>query len=372
MADYYDVLGVSRDASEVEIKRAYRRLAMQYHPDRNPDDPNAEDKFKEAANAYKVLADPEMRARYDRFGETGLRGGDGFGFQGFSGVEDIFSAFGDLFGDFGSFFGARGRRGRPRGADLRVDLELTFPEAVWGTSKQVEVSRHVACETCDGNGAKPGTTPETCTVCGGKGQVMHSQGFFMIQTACPSCRGEGVHIKEHCPDCHGKGVQDDVSTLTVNIPQGVDDGQTLRLAGKGEAAPGGGTPGHLYVVLHVEHDERFLRDQEDILTEVPISYVRAALGGEVEIPTLEEECEATETVEVKPGTQPGDTVVRRGKGVPRVNGRGRGNQHVRFVVEIPKKLGSRERELLQQIADEHGEEVPEKKAGLFSRLKKGL
>ena len=365
MSDFYDVLGVARDASDTDIKKAYRRMAMQYHPDRNPDNPDAEEKFKEASNAYKVLSDPDTRSRYDQFGEAGLNGRSGY--QGFHGVEDIFSTFGDLFGDF--FGGQRRRRGPARGADLRLDVEISFAEAVWGTTKEVEITRRVRCEGCGGNGAKAGTDPQTCRTCSGKGQVLHSQGFFMIQTTCPDCRGEGRVIKERCPDCGGRGVEAKDATLSVNIPSGIDHGQTLRLAGKGEASVEGGETGHLYAVVHVAEDERFMRDEDDILTNVPISYITAALGGEVVVPALEDDCEATATVEVKPGTQPDEVLLRRGEGVPRLNRRGRGNHHIRFKVEIPTKLSSRERELLRELADEVGEKDHKKRGGLFSRLK---
>jgi len=364
MADYYEVLGVAKDASEGDIKKAYRRAAMKYHPDRNPDDPDAEDMFKKASNAYKVLIDPDQRSRYDQFGEEGLKGG---GFQGFHGTEDIFSAFGDMFSDF---FGG-GRRRASRGADLRYDLAITFSEAVWGTSKEIEVSRNVPCDTCSGSGAKAGTKPLVCSACRGKGQVLHSQGFFMIQTTCPECRGQGTMIKDKCGDCRGRGVQEDTSTLTVTVPAGVAHGQTLRLAGKGEASGQGGSPGHLYVVLNVEADERFVREDENILTVVPISYVQAALGAEVEIPTLEDECTGTTNIEVEPGTQPGDVMVLRGKGVPVVNRRNRRGDHVvQFKVEIPKKLNTREKELLKELAQEAGETVGEGRRSLFGGKRK--
>lgn len=364
--DFYEVLGVSREASPKELKRAYHSLAMKYHPDQNPDDPSAEEKFKEASNAYAVLSDDDKRSRYDRFGHAGINGG---GHQGFSGVEDIFSAFGDIFGDF--FGGQRGRR-QARGQDLRVDIKLTFAEAVWGTSKEVTVTRAVQCDTCHGNRAKPGTDPITCGTCSGKGQVLHSQGFFMIQTTCPSCRGEGVSIKEPCPDCSGRGTQEASSTLQVNVPSGIDDGQTLRLPNKGQASRAGGPAGHLYVVAHVEPDPRFHREEENVLTEVPISYVRASLGGEVEIPTLDEECEGTTTVEVKPGTQPNEVIVRRGEGIPVVNRRRRGDHVIQFKVIIPTKLEDTERELLEQIAEKVGEGVPKNRESWFSRLKKNV
>ena len=281
MRDLYEVLGVERGASQADLKKAYRRLAQQFHPDKNPEDKSAEEKFKEAANAYQILSDEEQRAVYDRYGFDGLRRGGGGGGPGpgFSSVEDIFSAFGDMFGDF---FGGRtsGGRRQPRGADLRVDLELTFPEAVWGCTKDVKVSRDVACATCSGSGANPGSKPEPCRTCNGKGQVVHAQGFFMVQTTCPQCRGAGKTIKDPCEDCRGRGTKPETSTLSVTVPAGVDDGQTLRLAGKGETAPGG-TTGHLYVVLHVQGDERFKRDGDDVLTEVPVSFVKAALGEDV-------------------------------------------------------------------------------------------
>lgn len=364
MRDFYEVLSVPKDADSTQLKKAYHRLAMKYHPDQNPNDPEAEEKFKEAANAYSVLSDPDKRARYDQFGHEGLRGGAA---AGYGNVEDIFSAFGDIFGDF--FGGGRRRQQTPRGADLRVDVTLTFAEAVWGTSKEVEVTRRIACETCSGSGSRPGTRPETCKTCGGRGQVMHSQGFFMIQTTCPSCRGEGTMVTDPCTDCRGRGLKSKSSSLTVSVPPGVDHGQTLRLAGKGEAAPGGHS-GHLYVVLQVEPDERFMREDENILTDVTISYIKAALGGEVEIPTLDDDCQGVASVEVKPGTQPGDVHIRRGEGIPRLGRSGRGDHVIRFKVEIPTKLGKRERELLQELAQEVGEEVRENKGGLFSRLKK--
>ena len=368
MRDPYEVLGVTRDASAAEIKKAYYRLAKQNHPDHNPGNKEAEDRFKEASSAYQILSDEDSRARYDRFGYDGLRGGNGHGGGGFSSVEDIFSAFGDIFGDLfgGPRTGARTRRG----ADLRVDLELTFAEAVWGTSKDVKVTRDVACKTCHGSGAKEGSKPETCATCNGRGQVVHAQGFFMVQTTCPRCRGEGKLIKDACGDCKGRRTQPETTTFSVTVPAGVDDGQTLRLAGKGEAPVGGGQAGHLYVVLHVQADDRFRREGDDVLTIVPISFVKAALGGEIEIPTLEEKCDGATTIEIKPGVQPGEQIVRKGQGVPRVGRHGRGDQVVQLEVQIPTKLSSREEELLRELAAEMGEDVKEARRGLFGRLKK--
>jgi molecular chaperone DnaJ len=368
MRDLYEVLGVERGANQADLKKAYRRLAQQYHPDKCPGDHTAEEKFKEAANAYQILSDDEQRAAYDRYGFDGLRRGGGDPGPGFSNVDDIFSAFGDLFGDF---FGGRssGRR-QARGADLRVDLGLTFAEAVWGCTKDVKVARHTQCETCHGSGAAAGTKPEACRACGGKGQVVHAQGFFMVQTTCPQCRGAGKVVKDPCEPCRGRGVKPETSTSSVTVPAGVDDGQPLRLTGKGEQAPGGGGPGDLYVVLHVQGDERFRRDGEDVLTEVPVSFVTAALGGEIEIDTLDDACQGKATIELKPGTQPGDVIVRRGQGVPRINERGRGEHVIQFRVEIPKKLSARQEELMRELASELGEDhVRAEKRGLFQRKK---
>jgi molecular chaperone DnaJ len=363
MRDYYEVLGVSRDASCDDIKRSFRRIAKQCHPDVNPD-PAACEKFKEAADAYKVLSDPESRARYDRFGPDGLRNG---GFEGFSGMEDIFSAFGDLFGDF---FGGR-RASAARGRDVHIELPLTFAEAVHGVTREVEVPRQEACAACSGTGAREGTRPESCGVCGGRGQVMHSQGFFMIQTTCPQCRGEGSVIRDPCGACRGSGLERKTARLTVTIPPGVDDQQQLRLAGKGEPPPGGrGRPGHLYVLLRVEPDERFVREGPNVVTEVPVSYLVACLGGEITVPTLDDACGGEVAVEVKPGTQPGDLLVRRGEGIADLGGRGRGDHIVQFRVEIPTRLGARERELLEELAELADEEVAPARRGLFARFKK--
>jgi molecular chaperone DnaJ len=370
MRDLYEVLGVTRDANASELKKAYYRLAKQFHPDVNPGDKAAEDKFKEAAEAYQVLSNDDTRARYDRFGHDGLRNGGMGGGQGFGSVDDIFSAFGDIFGDF---FGGRaggGQRRAARGADVRVDLQLSFAEAVWGVSKEIKVQRDISCGTCSGSGAKPGTKPESCAACNGRGQVVHNQGFFMVQSTCPRCRGEGRVIKEPCADCNGRRTQVETSVLSVTVPAGVDDGQTLRLANKGETPPGGGSPGHLYVVLHVRGDERFQRENEDVLTDVPVSFIKAILGGEVEVPVLDDNCEGSTTVEIKPGTQPGDHVVRRGSGIPRIGKQGRGDQVVRWKVEIPSKLSARQSELLRELATEMSEDVKAEKKGLFGRLKK--
>jgi molecular chaperone DnaJ len=371
--DYYEVLGVARTADDSELKKAYRQLAIQFHPDRNPGNKESEERFKECAEAYEVLSDPEKRARYDRFGHEGMRGA---GFEGFRGqsVDDIMSHFADLFGGaFGDLFGGGGGRGgggRARGADLKLYLEVTFADAVGGVTREVKISRRVACDTCSGSGAKPGSQPQRCTTCDGRGQVLHSQGFFMIGTTCPACRGERVIITDKCGDCRGAGTKEKPETLTVNVPAGVDDQQTLRLAGKGEAARGGGA-GNLYVVLHVAEDKRFKRDGDDVYTEVPLSIVVATLGGKVTVPTLDDGTNGKTEIDVDPGTQPGTAVVRRGAGIPRLDGYGRGNQILHFTVVVPKSLTDRQRELLKEFAAEQGEEVNEpSKRSLFGRKKK--
>lgn len=366
MRDFYEVLQISKDASSAEVKKAYRQLAMEHHPDRNPGDAGAEAKFKEASNAYKVLSDADQRARYDQYGHSGL--GRGGGFEGFRGTEDIFSAFGDLFGDF---FGGSRSRGPRRGADLQLPLQLSFAEAVHGCVKDVELTRQVHCSDCSGSGAAPGSQPTVCGECEGRGQVVHSQGFFMIQATCSTCQGEGKLISEKCVECQGAGTVADTTTINVTVPAGVDRGQTLRLAGKGEASPAGGSPGHLYVILDVADDERFIREGENLLAEITISYLQACLGGSVAVPTLEEDCTGTEAIDIKPGTQPGEAIVRRGKGIPVIGGRGRGDIVYQFVVDIPTKLSSKERELLTSLATEGGVEVGDGKRGLFSRRKRG-
>lgn len=351
--DLYGVLGVERTASAADLKKAYRGLAQKFHPDKNPGDKSAEDKFKECANAYQVLSDSEQRATYDRLGFDGLRRGGGgsapgpggAGEGGFESVDDIFSAFGDLFGDF---FGRNGRR-PSRGTDQRLDLRITFCEAVWGARKDIEITHTIGCQACKATGAAHGGKVEACRACQGKGQVMHTQGFFMVQTTCPQCGGAGKTIKDPCVSCRGRGVKPETVALNVTVPAGVDDGQTLRISGKGEGVLGG-TSGDLYVVLNVQADERFARDGSDVSSEVSVSFAQAVLGGEVAVDTLDDGCTGVAILELRPGTQPGDEIVRRGQGIPHVGGTGRGDHVVRFIVEVPRKLSAKQEKLLREFA----------------------
>jgi molecular chaperone DnaJ len=370
--DFYEILGVTREADAAELKRAYRRLAMEHHPDRNPGDQAAETRFKEAAEAYQVLSDPEQRARYDRFGRAGLGGGGGG--AGFTDLGDIFGAFSDIFGDvFGGGGRGQGGRAQARGADIEVRISLTLLEAATGVKKDVEVHRHITCTTCHGSGAAPGSHPETCQQCGGRGQVLHAQGFLRIATTCPVCRGQGKVVRRPCPSCDGAGVERQTETLQVSIPAGVEDGSTLRLVGRGEA-PAGGRPGNLYVVLGVESDPRFERDGADLHTEVVVSFPQAALGDKVSVALLaakdEHGHEPSEEIELAPGTQPGDTVTLRGKGLPRIDGRGIGNliAHVKLVV--PSTLSTDEETHLRAYAAAGGQRVSPGKSSFFKRKKK--
>ncbi len=358
--DLYEVLGVPRGASAADLKKAYRHLAQQYHPDKCPGDKTAEEKFKEAANAYQILSDDDKRAAYDRYGLDEISRGGGWGpgpgfggSGGFDSVEDIFSAFGDLFGDF---FAGRARSRQPaRGADLRLELPLAFHEAVWGARKDVKITRSAGCATCGGTGGARGGKAEACRHCQGKGQIVHAQGFFMVQTTCPQCRGSGKTVKDLCADCRGRGLRAETSTVSLTVPAGIDDGQTLRVAGKGEGAAGGAA-GDLYVVVYVDDDDRFAREGDDVTSEVSISFAQAALGGEVEIDTLDDGCEGTAILELAPGTQPGDMVVRRGQGIPHLDTHGRGDHLIQFKVEVPRKLTTKQEKLLREFAAELGEQ----------------
>ena len=342
--DYYEVLGVEKGASAQEIKKAFRRVAMKYHPDRNPDDKDADEKFKEAQEAYEILGDEEKKSAYDRFGHAGVDGSAGGGFGGGGGA-----GFGDIFGDvFGDIFGGGGGRGGPaRGSDLRYDLQLDLEDAVRGKTVQIDVPTMVHCDTCDGSGARKGTSPVTCTTCQGTGQVRMSQGFFSVQQTCPKCHGRGKMITDPCGDCHGQGVREERKTLSVKIPAGVDTGDRIRLSGKGEAGPQGGPPGDLYVQMVVREHPIFVRDGSNLHCEVPISFAQAALGGDLEVPTLSGKVK----LKIPAETQSGKLFRLRGKGVAPVRGGGVGDLLCRVVVETPVKLSGQQRELLQQFEE---------------------
>jgi molecular chaperone DnaJ len=347
--DYYEVLGVSRTAVDVEIKSAYRKLALKYHPDRNPGNKDAEEKFKEAAEAYAVLADTDKRAAYDRFGHAGVSAGvgaGGFDPSTFAGFEDIFGNLGDLFG-FGDIFGGGRRRGGPqRGADLRYDLEISFEEAAKGTETTVQIPRQEKCDTCHGSGAAPGTSPVACPQCRGRGQIRYQQGFFTVAQTCPQCRGAGQIISKPCVTCHGTGQQTEQRRLTVKIPAGIATGQRLRLRGEGEAGVAGGPPGNLDVVVHVQEHPFFRRDGDDLYCEIPVSFPTLALGGDIRVPTLDGE----QTLHIAEGTESGSVLRLRGKGMPNISGRGHGDLHVIVQVMTPRKLTKEQKKLLDQLA----------------------
>jgi molecular chaperone DnaJ len=366
--DYYEVLGLPHDANASDIKKAYRRLAMECHPDHHPGDHTAEERFKELGEAYQILSDPDKRAAYDRYGFDSPRGS---GFQG--GVEDILNQFAEMFGGFGGGFGfgGGGRRG-PRveqGEDLQAEMTLTFLEAARGVARPLPITRLIHCAECGGSGAKSGSAPTTCATCNGHGQVAHNQGIFTIAATCPTCRGRGRVVKDKCHACHGGGVERKSETVTVNVPAGIDDGQTLRVPGRGQAGPSGGPPGHLYVTFRVEKDARFERDGDDLFTDVRLSYATATLGGRVKVPTLDGELE----IDVESGTQPGTMRVLRGHGLPNVHGRGHGDLAVRLTVAVPRKLTAEQRQLVEQLGKLEQAEPDEpaaEESGFFFRRKK--
>lgn len=353
--DYYDILEVSRTASDQEIKSSYRKLALKYHPDRNQGDKKAEEKFKEAAEAYAILSDADKRARYDRFGHAGVGGSQGFDPSQFTGFEDIFGGLGDIFG-----FGGGGRRAGPqRGADLRYDLEIKFEQSAKGVETSIQIPRHETCETCKGNGAAPGSSPTTCPQCRGTGQLRYQQGFFTVARTCGQCRGAGKVISKPCATCRGQGTIEQMRKLTVKIPAGISTGQRLRLAGEGEAGTLGGPPGDLYVVIFVREHEFFRRDGNDLHCTVPLAFTTLALGGEIKVPGLD----GDETVKIPESTQTGTTFTLRGKGMPDVSGRGHGDLLVTVQAVTPKKLTREQKKLLEQLAAT----LPEQKVKLSAR-----
>ena len=363
--DYYEVLEVNRNASETEIKKAYRRLAIQYHPDKNPGDKEAENKFKELSEAYAILSDPQKRATYDQFGHVGVNGAGGFSGGGFdfggAHFEDI---FGDIFGDIFSGGSRRSNRGQP-GDDLRYNLTISFEEAAFGTEKKLQLPRKQTCDTCHGSGARPGTEAQTCPTCHGAGQVRYQQGFFTMTRPCPNCRGEGKIITDPCPDCKGAGQVKQKRTLSLKVPAGVDNGTRLKLNNEGESGTHGGPPGDLYVIISVEEHPIFKRDGQNIVCEVPISFVQATLGCNLEIPTLEGKI----TLKVPAGTQTGKIFKLSGKGIVSLQGYSRGDQLVVLKVEVPTKLKARQRELLEEFAKESGDDIHPQRKGFFDKVK---
>jgi molecular chaperone DnaJ len=342
--DYYEILGVAREATDQQIKSAYRKLALKYHPDRNPDDHKAEESFKEAAEAYAVLADREKRGLYDRFGHAGV-GAGGVDPTIFADFTDIFAGLGDVFG-FGDLFGGRRRRSGPqRGSDLRYDLEISFEESATGVETTIQIPREETCETCKGSGAAAGTSPETCSQCRGSGQLRYQQGFLTVARPCPNCRGTGKTIAKPCQTCRGAGRIGKERKLAVKIPAGIATGQRLRLYGEGEHGSAGGPPGDLYVVVHVQEHSFFHRDGDDLLCEMPISFPTLALGGSIKVPTLN----GHEDLHIPGGTQTGARFKLRGKGMPNVSGRGHGDLHVIARASIPKKLTKEQKHLLEEL-----------------------
>ncbi|MGD1968581.1 MAG: molecular chaperone DnaJ [Desulfobacterales bacterium] len=352
--DYYEILNVSRNASDTELKAAYRKLALKYHPDRNPNDQKAEEKFKEAAEAYEVLRDPQKRSLYDQYGHAGL---ENTGFSGFGGFDDIFSSFGDIFEDFFGFTSRRRSRSRAmRGADLRYDFNLDFMEAVFGIETEIEIEKREICPDCGGNGCEEGTEPESCRHCGGTGQVSRSQGFFTVRTTCPTCRGNGQMITHPCSTCRATGQVMASKKVSVKIPAGVDNGSRLRLTGEGEPGVMGGPPGDLYVFLHVQPHEFFKRHDTDIICEIPVSFVQAALGDKISVPTLN----GDKSLKIPKGTQHGDVFYFHGEGIPSLRTAQRGDQIIQITVKTPTHLTKKQEALLKEFAVLESKKISQK------------
>lgn len=359
--DYYEVLGVERESSARDIKKAYRKQAMEFHPDRNPDDPEAEANFKEAAEAYAILSDADKRSAYDRYGHAAFSGGTA------PDMNDIFSSFGDIFADFFGFSQQRPRNPNAprRGADLQMRMPVPFEFAVHGGEEKVEVPRNISCAQCEGSGAAPGSTPERCETCAGSGRVHLRQGLFSVQSTCRQCGGAGQTISDPCSECRGRGAIEERREVVVKIPPGVESGNRLRIRGEGEGGHNGGPSGDLYIHLEVESSELFERDGADLHMPLPLHYAQAALGTEIEIPTLG----GTTTVEVKAGTQPGEVLRVRGEGLPLVNRKNvRGDLYVHFRIEVPRKVSKRQRELLEELAEEAGVDANEHQS-VFERVR---
>jgi molecular chaperone DnaJ len=368
--DYYEILSVSRSASDEEIKRAYRKLAVKYHPDKNPDDPHAEEKFKELGEAYDVLMDADKRAAYDRFGHAAFTQGMGRG----GGFHDPFDIFREVFGGgggggiFETFFGGGAttdREGRQRGSDLRYDMQITLEEAAFGVDKEIEVRKLDTCAKCGGKGAEPGSRTINCPACGGRGQVISSRGFFQVSQTCPRCRGVGQIIEKPCRACDGEGRAENTSRIKLKIPAGIADGSRLRSSGNGEAGIRGGPAGDLYVVIHIKEHPIFQREDDNLYCEVPISFTLASLGGEIPVPTLEGKA----NLKVPAGTQSGQVFKLRGKGVANVNARDRGDLFARLLVEVPTRLNSEQRQKLEEFAALCGEENTPLHRSFFERAR---
>jgi len=359
--DYYEVLGVDRSSSDKVIAVAYRKLAIQYHPDKNPGDDEAVVRFKEAAEAFEVLGDPEKRARYDRHGHAAFDGSA----RGFSDINDIFAAFGDMFGEsgFGDLFG--GRRRPNKGGDVRCDVTLDLLEAARGVTKTVEFSRHEACTDCDGSGAKPGSSRTRCSYCGGRGQVVQATGIFRVQTTCPSCRGAGSLIKDPCTKCRGAGFVMVKVRREVQIPAGIDDEMRVRLPGEGDPSPGGGVRGDCYCFVRVKEHALFHREGDHLVVRVPLAYTQAALGAEIEVPTLD----GPHELKIPRGTPTGEVFRLRGKGMPSLRGRGAGDLHVQVNVEVPKTLSPEQEELLRKLAEQEHVEVSPHRKSFFEKVR---
>jgi molecular chaperone DnaJ len=348
--DFYEILGVSKGADQDSIKKAYRKLAMQYHPDKNPDNPEAEEKFKEAASAYEILSDPEKRARYDQYGHSAFQSANGG--RGFQNMEDIFGSFGDIFEDFfgGGGRGRQRRRDARRGADLRYVTEIFLKEVIEGIEKEIEFDTEENCKTCSGSGAEKGSQPTTCGTCGGSGQVVRQQGFFTMATTCPSCQGEGNVIKNPCKSCRGKGRTKVHRKIQVKIPPGVDTGTRLRVSGEGEGGFLGGPSGDLYVEIRVRDHDLFERRDEDLVSEVDVDFIQLILGAEIDVPTVT----GREKLQIPRGTQPGDTVKLAGQGLPSLRGSRRGDIYYQIGVNIPEKVSKEEETLLRDLAQVRG------------------
>ncbi|OPJ55604.1 molecular chaperone DnaJ [Alkalithermobacter paradoxus] len=372
--DYYEVLGISKGADEREIKKAYRKLAMKYHPDKNPGDKEAEEKFKEINEAYEVLSDSQKRANYDQFGHAGANAGAGFGGfsdfggAGFGGFEDI---FGDVFSDiFGGSFSSRARRTGPqKGADIKYNINISFEEAAFGTEKEIKVSRNEECSECNGTGAKKGTSKKTCHTCNGTGEIRQAQrtpfGTIMNSRTCHVCSGEGTIVESPCNTCHGSGKIKNTKKISIKIPAGVDEGSIIKLSGEGEIGSKGGPRGDLYVVISVMQHKLFKRDEYDVYCEVPITFVQATLGDEIEVPTLDGRVK----YKIPEGTQSGTVFRLREKGIPHLRSSGRGDQYVKVIVEIPRKLSEKQKDILREFAKESGEEVHEQRKNFFDKMK---